>query len=174
MAKNHTMKKWILTVGLILTTPFNGSTQSKADLVGTWKLVSATETTKKGEVRSFGQNPAGFITYTADNRVMLIITNGGRKPLSNPDYITAPIVERAEAFATMTAYAGRYTLNGDKVIHHIEVCSMPNAVNTDQVRLITKLKGNSLSLRTATMVSPSEQIAYREFVWERISSGSAP
>ncbi|PYU27414.1 MAG: hypothetical protein DMG32_07125 [Acidobacteria bacterium] len=119
------MKPFLLILVLSLLVPAIGQenvlAQSKTDLVGTWKLVSATETTKKGEVRGFGHNPTGFITYTADGRVMLIITNGGRKPLSTSDYTTAPIEERAEAFATMTAYAGHYTLNGDKVIHHIEV-----------------------------------------------------
>jgi hypothetical protein len=171
MAK-HTMKNWIITVVLLLTAlfPFTGLAQSKNALVGTWKLVSGTETTNKGEVRDCcGQNPTGLLTYTAYGRVMNIITNGGRKPLSVSDNVGAPAEERAEAFATMTAYAGRYTLNGNKVIHHIEVCSIPNAVNTDQVRLITNLKGNSLTLRTVTMVSAGAQIAYREFAWERIS-----
>jgi Lipocalin-like domain len=96
---------------------------------------------------AFGKNSAGLITYTADGLVMAIITNG----------------------ATSTAYAGRYTLDGDKVIHHIEVASLQNIVNTDLVRLI-KLKGNSLSLRTINMAIAGPEIAYREFVWERISN----
>ena len=115
------------------------------------------------------QNPTGLITYTADGQVMNIITNGGRRPLSVSDNVGASAEGRVEAFATVVAYAGSYTLNGNKVIHHVEVCSIPNAVNTDQVRLITNLKRNSLTLRTFTMVSVGRQITYREFVWERIS-----
>ena len=115
------------------------------------------------------QNPTGLITYTADGQVMNIITNGGRRPLSVSDNVGAPAEGRVEAFATVVAYAGSYTLNGNKVIHHVEVCSIPNAVNTDQVRLITNLRGNSLTLRTVTMLGAYAQIAYREFVWERIS-----
>ncbi|PYU23054.1 MAG: hypothetical protein DMG30_12965 [Acidobacteria bacterium] len=166
------MKPFFLLLLLFLVVPTrSASAQSKADLVGIWKLVSATETTKKGEARAvYGwKNPQGLITYTADGRMMAITTNGGREPLSVPDNVGAPAEERAEAFATMTAYAGRYTLDGNEVIHHIEVCSIPNAVNTDQVRLITNLKGNSLTLRTATILGAYAQIAYREFVWERIS-----
>ncbi|PYU23070.1 MAG: hypothetical protein DMG30_13045 [Acidobacteria bacterium] len=124
-----------------------------------------------GEVHAIlvSQNPTGLITYTADGQVMNIITNGGRRPLSVSDNVGAPAEGRVEAFATVVAYAGSYTLNGNKVIHHVEVCSIPNAVNTDQVRLITNLKRNSLTLRTFTMVSVGRQITYREFVWERIS-----
>lgn len=172
MTNNHTMKKWIFTSVLVVMAsfPFNGSAQSKKALIGTWKLISATETTTKGEVRAaYGWQNEGLLTYTADGRMMAITTKRGRKPLSVPDNIGAPAEERAEAFATMTAYAGSYTLKGDKIIHHIEVSSMPNAVNTDQVRLITNLTGNSLSLRILTMVNAGPQIAYREFVWERIS-----
>jgi len=169
MTKNYTMNTGIVAVLLALTIlfPFNGSAQSKNALVGTWKLVSATETTKKGEVRDmYGKNPAGLLTYTADGRVMVIMTSGGRKPLS----VGATAEEKAELLFTIAAYGGRYTLDGNKVIHHIEVASAPIAENTDQERLITNLTGNSLTFRTATLVAPSEQIAFREFVWERISN----
>ena len=114
MAKNHT-GAMVFTMFLVFTVlfPVSGLPQSKRDLVGTWKLVSATETTKKGEVRdALGwKNPIGLLTYTADGRVSM--------------------KERAEAFATMDSYAGRYTLDGNRVTHHIEVCSIPNLVNTD-------------------------------------------
>jgi Lipocalin-like domain len=47
--------------------------------------------------------------------MMAITTNGGRKPLSVPDNVGVRAEETAEAFATMTAYTGRYTLDGNKV-----------------------------------------------------------
>jgi len=103
------VKPFLLLMLLSLLVPAigqeSGSAQSKNAVVGTWKLVSATETTKKGEVRAaYGwQNPAGLLTYTADGRIMAITTNGRRKPLSVSDNIGAPAEERAEAFATMTA-----------------------------------------------------------------------
>ena len=157
------MTKWVLVVVLAFVTfPSNGIAQSENPLVGTWKLVSAKDTTDKGEVKdAFGPNPTGFLTYTADGRMMGIITNGGRKPLSINDSRSAPAEERAEAFSTMIAYAGRYTYTGDKVIHHVEISYMQNNVNTDQVRYIVKLEGNRLILRTPSKL---------ELVWERLTS----
>jgi hypothetical protein len=172
MTKNYTMNTGIVAVLLALTIlfPFNGSAQSKNALVGTWKLVSATETTKKGEVRDiYGKNPAGLLTYTADGRMMAIITNGGRKSLSVPDYVGAPAEERAEAFATLVAYAGRYTLDGNKVIHHLEASWLKNVVNMDVIRFIVKLQGNKVTLRTAPFPRGGLQIANEELVWERIN-----
>jgi hypothetical protein len=111
MTKNYTMNKGIVAVVLALTIlfPFNGSAQSKNALVGTWKSISATDTTGKGQVitNTYGLNPTGFLTYTADGRMIAIIANSGRQPLSVPDRVSAPAEERAEAFATMVAYAGR-------------------------------------------------------------------
>jgi lipocalin-like protein len=168
------MKPFLLLLVLLLLVPAigqeNGLAQSKADLVGTWKLISVTDTTDKGQVieDASGLNPTGLLTYTADGRMMAIITNGGRKPLSVNDRVAAPAEERAEAFATMMAYAGRYTATGDKVIHHLEVASLQNIVNTDQVRYIVKLEGNRVTLRTPPFLRGGAQIT-SALVWERIN-----
>jgi Lipocalin-like domain len=169
------MTNWILAFALVVMVfQSNGIAQSKDALVGTWKLVSATDTTDKGEVKdAYGQNPTGFITYTPDGRMMAIITNGGRKPLSTPDWVAAPLEERAEAFATLVAYTGRYTFAGDRVIHHVEAAWMQNGVNTDQVRFIVKLEANRLTLRTPPFLKGGAQIANEELVWERLKSEAA-
>ena len=83
--------------------------------------------------------------------MIVIITTDGRKPLSVPDWISAPPDERAEAFATSVAYAGRYTPSGDKVIHHVEAASVQNFVNTDFVGFIEKVDRDHLVLRDGSL-----------------------
>jgi len=165
------MKPFLFLPVLLLLIPALGTeyalAQSKADLVGSWKLLSITEITDKGEVKPYGLNPTGFLTYTADGRMMAIITKGGRKPLSVLR-VSAPANERAEAFSTMTAYAGRYTVDGDKVVHHVEVASVQNFVGTDLVRTIVKLEGKRVTLRTAPFPRGG-QIVNEELVWERMN-----
>jgi hypothetical protein len=166
------MRNWILPVVLIaMAYPSNGNAQSKGDLVGTWKLVSAKDTTDKGEVRdAYGLSPTGFITYTADGRMMAIITNDGRKPLSVPDHVSAPAEERAEAFATLVAYAGTFTVTGDKVIHHVGAAWIQNLVNMDLARSIVKFEGNRVTLRTTPFSRSGVHIVYEDLVWERMKS----
>src|SRR6202162_1743207 len=79
-----------------------GSAQSKKMLVGTWKLVSASNVTDKGIVNNepYGRNFTGLLTYTSDGRMMALVTWGARKPLSNSRWNLAPPGERAAAFAT--------------------------------------------------------------------------
>ena len=93
--------------------------QCNYSVVGTWKLVSVTSTSDKGEKNKavLGQNPSGLLTYTADGRMNAIISDDGRKPLSIADRVAAPAEERAQAYSTFMAYAGRYTFTCDKVVH---------------------------------------------------------
>jgi hypothetical protein len=136
-------------------------------LVGAWKLVSASSTTKAGERSDapYGLNPAGFLTYTADGRVTALISYGGRKPLS----VGAQPEEQAEAFKTFLAYAGRYALSGDKVTHYIEMSSIQNYVNKELVRRV-KFQGDQIILITPpTPVNGKVQTV--ELVWQRLSVG---
>ena len=146
------------------------SAQSNEKIIGTWKLVSAKITTDTGEIRdSWGPNPVGFLTYTADGRMSAILTLGDRKNLSVSDFISAPAAERAEAFASMTAYAGRYTFSGDKVIHHVEAASMPNDVGASMERVIVQMTADRLVLRVAKpYLRGGMMVRQQELVWERV------
>ena len=95
-----------------------------------------------------------------------MISYSGRKPLSGADRIASPPDERAAAFATFLAYAGRYSVAGDHVTHHVEVASVENWVNTDLVRRI-KIQGDRM-----TLITPPQSVGGRmqttELVWERV------
>ena len=134
-------------------------------LVGTWKLVSATSTTSKGEQNEppYGLDPVGFLTYTADGRVTALISYGGRKTLSGTG---GTLEEQAEAFKTFLAYAGRYKLSGDKVTHTIEISSIQNYVDRDLVRSV-QFQGDRIILLTPpTLVNGKVQTV--ELIWQRI------
>jgi hypothetical protein len=140
-------------------------------LVGTWKLVSASSTTSKGERSEppYGLNPTGFLTYTGEGRVAALISFDGRKPLSGGGGTRAQ-EEQAEAFRTFLAYAGRYTLSGDKVTHHIEISSIQNYVDKDLIRSV-KFQGDQIILVTPpTPVNGKVQIV--ELLWQRLPVGS--
>jgi hypothetical protein len=77
--------------------------------------------------------------------------------------------ERAQAFSTMTASAGTYTFSGDKVVHHVEVASLPNWVGTDQERVV-KIQGDRVTLATPPL-SRGGVMQTLELTWERVKSG---
>jgi hypothetical protein len=141
-------------------------------LVGTWKLISASSTTLSGERNEtpYGLNPTGFLTYSEDGRVTALISYGGRKPLSIGGGTVAPVEEQAEAFRTFLAYAGRYSLSGDKVTHHVEISSIQNYVDRDLVRSV-KFQRDKVTLVTPpTSVNGKMQTV--ELIWQRLLVGS--
>ena len=140
--------------------------------VGTWKLVSVSSSTVSGERNDtpFGPSPAGFLTYTRDGRMTAIISYGGRKQLSSSDSRSAPAEEQAEAFRTFVAYAGRYTLNGDKVIHHVEISSIQDWVDTDLIRSI-RFEGERIAL-VAPPTSVGGKIQTFNLIWQRLPANS--
>lgn len=147
-------------------------TEDNDKLVGTWKLVSASSTDSSGQLLDppYGANPVGFLTYGKDGRVTALISYGGRKPLSVGAKPPALLEEQAEAFKTFLAYAGRYRLNGDKVIHSIEISSIQNFVNRELVRSV-KFQGDQIILVTPpTMVNGKMQTI--ALVWQRLEAGS--
>jgi len=147
--------------------PSYESVKAQDKLVGTWKLVSASSSTENGSTNNeaYGPNPTGMLSFMPDGRMTTIIAMGGRKPLSVADRVAAPLNERAEAFSTFIAYAGRYTLVGDKETLHIEVSSLQNWVGNDQVRFVS-FHGDRLTLRTPPMPRGGVLQTF-ELVWER-------
>jgi len=141
----------------------SGLAQSESALVGTWKLVSASSSSDKAV---FGKNPTGFLTYTPEGRMSALVAYDGRRLLSDSDELSAPTEEKAQAFSTFIAYAGRYTFTGHQVIHHVKIASIQNWVNTDLTRDVT-FEGNRLILRTPPMKSGGVLITF-ELVWERV------
>lgn len=152
----------------LLAQPLSSGPIADSDsVVGTWKLVSFSGVAANGEAKHLmGDKPIGFLTYTTDGRMSVIITAENRKLLSVPDRIAAPIAERAEAFSTLIAYAGRYSMNGERITHRVEASAMPNQVGTDQVRT-AKLEGERLILRTPPIVQGGVEIR-SELIWERL------
>lgn len=86
--------------------------------VGTWRLVNVTrEDPATGEKLNQDVAYDGYIAYTIDRRVTVIIT---RKPLNEDRYITC--------------YGARWTLEGENVTHHVDIGTREKRQGSQQVR----------------------------------------
>jgi len=136
-------------------------------LVGAWTLKSNSRvilaTGEKAPL--FGEHPSGTILYTADGRMSAILVADGRKAPAGP---VASDAEAVALYRTMVAYSGRYTVEADRVIHHIEIAWNQKWAGTDIVRFYT-LEGNRLTLKTAPAPNASDgQMSVSTLVWERV------
>ena len=116
-----------------------------SSLLGTWRLQSfRTEFQDTHQtVEPFGAHPSGYLSYGADCRMYAIVVGDGRKPPVGADPTDA---EKIELFTRMVAYAGTYTIEGDKVIHHVDISWNEAWTGTAQLRQF-KVEGDSLRIR---------------------------
>jgi hypothetical protein len=89
-------------------------------LLGTWKLKSfVREVAATGErYNERGEHPNGYLSYAADGRMYAIITWDNR---GNPHDVVPTNEERIRLYGTMISYAGTYTMDAEKVIHHVDI-----------------------------------------------------
>lgn len=99
-----------------------------------------------------------------------IVSYGGRKPLSASDPAFLSMEEQANAFKTFVAYGGRYTLSGDKIIHHVEISSIQNWVNADLIRSV-RFEGERLTL-AAPPAPVNGKMQTFELIWQRLPASS--
>jgi hypothetical protein len=130
-------------------------------LVGFWKLVSyEMEIQASGAKETpFGANPTGYILFSADWRMMVVVTGEGRKPPTTDQ-------DRADIFKNLVAYTGTYRVEGDKWITKVDVAGNPAWVGTEQTRTF-KLEGNRLTEMTAVMNRPDKGMVRFVLNWER-------
>jgi hypothetical protein len=76
--------------------------------------------------------------------------------------------ERIKLYGTMISYAGTYTMDAEKVIHHVDISWNQAWTGTDQVRF-DKLEGNVLTITSAPNRNPVDGRDGRIIlVWEKV------
>jgi hypothetical protein len=144
----------VLAFLVILSTHVvNAQQPGKVPILGIWRLVSFEReyqaTGQKEDTR--GKNPTGYIIFTPEGRMAVVITNEGRKA-PNTDQ------DRAGLFSSLVAYTGRYRVDGDKWITTVDVSANPALVGTEQTRTF-RVTGDRLQEMTAWAALPDNRMA---------------
>jgi Lipocalin-like domain len=132
-------------------------------LIGTWKLISfVQEVAETGErSHAMGPHPDGYLSYAKDGRMSMIAVEADR---IRPREAVPSAAERAQLYDTLAAYAGTYTVEGNTVIHHVDISWNDGWTGTDQVRFFT-LDGGTLTIKSTPTKSPGDG---REVVWTAV------
>ena len=134
---------------------------------GTWRLLSYEVRSTAGETRyPWGQDPVGFLIYSDDGYVSVAMMGANRPRFEAKDIKKGTDEEKIAAVDTYISYCGRYEVQGDTVIHHVEVCLFPNWVGNDQKRTF-KFDGDRLLLSTEPIVAGEMQLT-GHLIWERV------
>ena len=132
-----------------------------AALLGTWRMTSwRRKAVATGEVTdAMGSNPIGYIAYHADGRMMALVVSSHRPKLKGA---LPTDEEKAALFDSMLAYSASYTLEDDRVIHHVDAAWNPAWGVSDLTRPYA-LDGDTLVISGAPGIDPTngEEVIYR-------------
>ena len=143
--------------------------ETRARLIGTWKLVSVINedlaTGKKSDY--FGPDPDGYINYGPDGRMIVINVRSDRR---TPQGAGPTPQEAADLFRGVLAYAGRYTIDGNVVTHHIDCAWNPVWGGTAQKRT-ARFDGGRVHLSTEPTPDPvNGAMSVRTMTWEKMKA----
>ncbi|MGA2760786.1 MAG: lipocalin-like domain-containing protein [Candidatus Cybelea sp.] len=133
-------------------------------VVGAWSLASFDIDEKGAPAKPrFGEDPVGYLLYTADGHMAAVLAGTHRPELKSPSGSSSSEEQRTQALANFLAYAGRYDIRGDRVFHHVDVSVFTNLMGTTLERQF-KIEGDLLTIRT---VPPEIWGSSNILVWKR-------
>lgn len=134
---------------------------------GIWKLVSFLEQRPDGEwEHAMDDQAQGYISYWPNGR-MQVLLGGGSRPRLRGEWSQVPPEQKAECLDKLVAYSGSYTVEADRVLHHVDICWIPNWQGRDLVRLVSFPQANQLLLATVPDTGARARPAQR-VLWERV------
>jgi hypothetical protein len=133
----------------------------RKQLIGVWKLLSLELLVDGNVLYPYGDHPLGRLTYDEAGRISAQIMQPERQSsLSDPDAISRASANELRQIAEgYLGYYGTFTIDEENktVIHHVEACTLPAWVGTDQKRQ-WEFDGPRLVLRSGP----------NKLVWERL------
>jgi hypothetical protein len=135
--------------------------------VGTWRLVSAETRTSDGQITyPWGRDALGYLVYNTDGYMMVAIMSCNPTKFASSDPRGGSVEEKAAAFDTFLSYGGRYEVKGDRVIHHMEVCSYPDWAGDNQERFF-EFHDDRLELHAPPVLFHGKQQT-GHLIWQRV------
>ncbi len=144
------------------------------EIVGVWALVSFERRSGDGALSyPFGPSAVGRLIYDPSGHMSAALMSGDRPALGmppenvkgmRPSIQSIRVIHRVFTAAMLhSSYSGRYRLEGDTIVHQIEVSSLPDWVGTELRRQAT-LENGQLALNFAD--AQGSQMTLR---WKRVA-----
>ena len=137
-------------------------------LIGSWKLRAFELRMGDGSVvHPFGEEVHGYLFYNEDGYMSAAFENAKRVTSRSDDLAQQAAAVNYDQFM---AYTGPYEVQGDRILHRVEVSALDAWVGTLQERWF-KVDGDVLTLLTAPLnVGSDAPTGY--LVWDRVTGGT--
>lgn len=140
---------------------------------GLWQIVAWEQLYDDGRRElPMGERLEGFIRYSPDGRMACMIGRADRARFEKGGQWNAPDEEKARAYDSMLAYAGRFRIDGDTVTHFVELSLFPNWKGGEQKRRFELRADGTLAL-TARLEEGTAQARTARLLWRRAPTQGA-
>lgn len=145
-------------------------------LVGDWQLERWESVGDDGSVEwPMGQATDGILVYSPDGTMITTIAPAGRPRLSSTDPLRGgPDDERRGAAETFIAYAGRFHVEGQQVVHDVAMSLYPNWVGTRQARHVRLAEEDQLLELSTDPFTLGGRRASQRLTWRRSGRPGQP
>lgn len=144
---------------------------SKQDVVGGWALAEWSISTNGRVSHPFGESPVGILAYTEDDCMSAQLMSGAAMTLDGAPMRGLSAELNQALIESFFAYAGRYRIEGNAIIHEVMVSLNPDFVGRDQIRYAS-LQGDTLVL-TGNETDAAGRERVHKLVWKRMEGGSS-
>lgn len=143
------------------------TTPASLDPTGRWDILAWEQLYDDGRRElPMGDQLEGFIRYTPDGDMVCMIARTDRPKFVRGGQWNAPDDEKAGAYQSMLAYAGRWSVDGDVITHRVQMSLFPNWKGGEQKRRLQVNPDGTLAL-TARLEEGTPQARTAKLVWRR-------
>jgi hypothetical protein len=122
-------------------------TSLRAQLIGTWRYVSITDTHKDGtHVQSFGPNPSGIAIFQPNGMYAIVVSRPDLPKFASSSRLHGTPAENTVAERGSLGHFGTYTVNeADRTFTtHIIGATFPNMIGIDRKFTVASITKDSL------------------------------
>ncbi len=117
-----------------------------SSIIGTWKLLSY-QLRKKGNISfPLGENVRGLLIYQENGYMSGIISGENRPDVTSPASMGISEKERLEISKNFIAYSGKFFVEGNKIVHSVEVSFVPNLMGKTNHAGTFEVNDNNLTI----------------------------
>ncbi len=137
-------------------------------LIGRWDILAWEQLYDDGRRQlPLGEQLEGFLRYTEEGDLIVMVARRDRPAFTTGGQWNADEAEKAGAYGSMLSYAGTYELQGNTVIHRVDISLFPNWKGGEQKRRLELRDNNNTLAIKARLEEGTPQARTAQLLWRR-------